>query len=111
MIEKSLTIEDCLELVAGISQLKYHNDPDLSTLQNFTALTQRQYNLVKKLLIEYYEPQFKAHEIELKDCLGKLRTPLRKINDEHWIKLLDYKEMKMLVIRFPFNKKVIKYIE
>ena len=131
MIEKSLTIEDCLELVAGISQLKYHNDPDLSKLQNFklhednhkimfsiakqvmkgTALTQRQYNLVKKLLIEYYEPQFKAHEIELKDCLGKLRTPLRKINDEHWIKLLDYKEMKMLVIRFPFNKKVIKYIE
>ena len=78
MIEKSLTIEDCLELVAGISQLKYHNDPDLSKLQNFklhednhkimfsiakqvmkgTALTQRQYNLVKKLLIEYYESLF-----------------------------------------------------
>ena len=35
MFETSLTIEDWLELVAGISQLKYHNDPDLSKLQNF----------------------------------------------------------------------------
>ena len=131
MIEKSLTIEDCLELVAGISNLKYHDNPALSKLQNFklhednhkimfsiakqvmkgTALTQRQYDLVKKLLVEYYKPQFEAHEIDLEECLDKLRTPLRKINDEHWIKLLDYKEMKMLVIRFPFNKKVIKYIE
>ena len=131
MIQRSLTIEDCLELVAGISNYKFHNDPSYSKLQNFklhednhkimfsiakqvmkgTALTQRQYDLVKKLLIEYYKPQFNKHDIVLEDCVDKLRIPLRKINDEHWIKLLDYKKMKMLVIRFPFNKKVIKYIE
>ena len=119
----ALTIEDCLELVAGISQLKFHENPDLNKLQNFklhednhkimfsiakqvfkgTALTERQYTLVQKLLVEYYTKQFTAHEIDLKDCLKRLRHPLRKINDEHWIKLREYKTMQMLVIRFPFN--------
>ena len=137
MIQRSLTIEDCLELVAGISNYKFHNDPSYSKLQNFklhednhkimfsiakqvmkgTALTQRQYDLVKKLLVEYYIPQFDKHEIDLKECIGKLRKPLRKINSDHWIKLLDWRggigaeKVQMLVIRFPFNKKVIKYIE
>ena len=70
--KESLTVEDCLELVAGISQLKFHDDPTLSKLQNFklhednhkimfsiakqvfkgTALTQRQYTLVQKLLVD-----------------------------------------------------------
>jgi hypothetical protein len=129
--KESLTVEDCLELVAGISQLKFHDDPALSKLQNFklhednhkimfsiakqvfrgTALTQRQYTLVQKLLVDYYTPQFDAHEIDLQACIKRLRDPLRKINEEHWIKLLDYKDMKMLVIRFPFNKKVLKHIE
>jgi hypothetical protein len=127
----ALTIEDCLELVAGISQLKFHDNPALNKLQNFelhtdnhkimfsiakqvfkgTALTERQYTLVQKLLVEYYTKQFEAHEIDIKDCIERLRHPLRKINEEHWIKLLDYKGMKMLVIRFPFNKKVLKHIE
>ena len=129
--KESLTVEDCLELVAGISQLKFHDDPTLSKLQNFklhednhkimfsiakqvfrgTELTQRQYTLVQKLLVDYYIDQFDKHEIDLKSCIGRLRNPLRKINEEHWIKLLDYKDMKMLVIRFPFNKKVLKHIE
>ena len=137
MIQKSLTIEDCLELVAGISNLKYDADPSIAKLQNFelhednhkimfsiakqvmkgTALTERQYELVKKLLVDYYTDQFKAHEIELDECIEKLRNPLRKINTEHWIRLLDWQggpgaeKVQMLVIRFPFNKKVIKYIE
>lgn len=137
MIQKSLTIEDCLELVAGISNLKFHEDRLYSKLQNFnlhednhkimfsiakqvmkgTALTKRQYDLVAKLLLEYYQPQFDIHDINLKDCIGNLRTPLRKINTDHWIKVLDWKggvgadTQRMLCIRFPFNKKVIKYIE
>jgi hypothetical protein len=137
MIEKSLTIEDCLELVAGISNLKFHTDPSLSKLRDFTlhednhkimfsiakqvfkgtALTQRQYELVKTLLVEYYTDQFAAHEINLNDCIDKLRNPLRKINTEHWIRRMDWQggpgaeKRQMLVIRFPFNKKVIKYIE
>ena len=137
MIQKSLTIEDCLELVAGISNLKFHEDRLYSKLQNLnlhednhkimfsiakqvmkgTALTKRQYDLVAKLLLEYYQPQFDIHDINLKDCIGNLRTPLRKINTDHWIKVLDWKggvgadTQRMLCIRFPFNKKVIKYIE
>ena len=137
MIQRSLTIEDCLELVAGISNYKFHNDPSYSKLQNFklhadnhkimfsiakqvmkgTALTKKQYNLVSKLLLEYYKPQFDEHDINLKKCIGNLRIPLRKINSDHWIKLLEWKggigaeKRPMLCIRFPFNKKVIKYIE
>ena len=127
----NLTVEDCLELVAGISQLKFSEDPTLNKLQDFnlhednhkimfsiakqvfkgTALTKRQYELVQKLLVEYYIDQFIHHEINLKEAIKKLRNPLRQINENHWIKLQDYKSMQMLVIRFPFNKKVIKYIE
>ena len=63
----NLTVEDCLELVAGISQLKFSEDPTLNKLQDFnlhednhkimfsiakqvfkgTALTKRQYDLVQ----------------------------------------------------------------
>ena len=66
-----LFIEDCLELVAGISNLKFSSDLNYAKLQNFelhadnhkimfsiakqvmkgTALTQRQYDLVSKLLL------------------------------------------------------------
>jgi|TARA_B100001996_G_scaffold334760_1_gene285062 hypothetical protein len=129
--KKALNTEDCLELAAGISELKYSPDPELSKLQNFhlhednanimfsiakqvfrgTALTAKQYSLVKKLLTEYYVDQFSAHEIDLHEAVEKLRFPLREIDSSHWIKFVEYKGEKMIAIRFPFNKKVIKYIE
>tara|TARA_Y100000287_G_scaffold180332_1_gene175094 strand:+ start:6443 stop:7729 length:1287 start_codon:yes stop_codon:yes gene_type:complete len=129
--KKALNTEDCLEIVAGISELKYSGDEELSKIQNFTlhednanimfsiakqvfrgtALTAKQYSLVKKLLVEYYTDQFDAHEIDLKVAVEKLRFPLRKIDGSHWIKFVEYKGEKMIAIRFPFNKKVIKHLE
>ena len=93
-----LTVEDCLELVAGISNFKFSRNKELADLHSFTlhednhkimfsiakqcfrgtALTPKQHELVKKLLVEYYTPQFTKHNIELKNHLDKLRTPLRK---------------------------------
>ena len=130
-----LTVEDCLELVAGISNFKFSRNKELADLHSFTlhednhkimfsiakqcfrgtALTPKQHELVKKLLVEYYTPQFTNHNIELKNHLDKLRTPLRKLDSSHWVKIqqIGYKgvEENMLVIRFPFNKKVIARLE
>lgn len=129
--KKALNTEDCLEIVAGISELKYSSDPELSTIQNFklhednanimfsiakqvfrgTALTAKQYSLVKKLLVEYYVDQFTAHDIDLHEAVEKLRSPLRKIDSSHWIKFQEVKGETMIAIRFPFNKKVIRHVE
>ncbi len=134
--KKALNTEDCLEIAAGISDLKHHADPELQKVQNFslhqdnanimfsiakqvfrgTALTFKQYQLVKKLLLEYYVDQFTDHGIDLKEAVEKLRQPLRKIDSSHWIKFTTVKDRygqdnNTVAIRFPFNKKVIKYIE
>ena len=134
--KKALNTEDCLEIAAGISDLKYHQDPDINVVQGFklhkdnanimfsiakqvfrgVALTDKQYVLAKKLLLEYYQDQFEAHGIDLKEAVEKLRSPLRKIDSSHWIKRVKRKdrynfEHDTVAIRFPFNKKVIKYIE
>ena len=91
--KKALNTEDCLEIVAGISELKYSSVKELSKIQNFTlhednanimfsiakqvfrgtALTAKQYALVKKLLVEYYTDQFDAHEIDLKEAVEKAK--------------------------------------
>ena len=84
--------------------------------ESVTALTFKQYQLVKKLLLEYYVDQFTDHGIDLKEAVEKLRQPLRKIDSSHWIKFTTVKDRygqdnNTVAIRFPFNKKVIKYIE
>ena len=33
--KKALNTEDCLEIAAGISDLKYHQDPDINVVQGF----------------------------------------------------------------------------
>ena len=87
-----LTIEDCLELVAGISNFKFSSNQVLKDLHSFTlhednhkimfsiakqvmrgtALTDKQHELVKKLLVEYYALQFNQHNIDIKNHLDKL---------------------------------------
>lgn len=133
---KDLTCEDILELVAGISQLRWSDSSQFQNLHSFTlhpdnhrlmfsiakqvfrgvALTEKQHKLVRTLLVEYYQDQFTKHSINLKDHIDQLRFEYRKINSDHWIKIQKVKhpksrqEEQMLVIRFPFNKKVIDRI-
>ena len=130
-----LTIEDCLELVAGISNFKFSSNQVLKDLHSFTlhednhkimfsiakqvmrgtALTDKQHELVKKLLVEYYALQFNQHNIDIKNHLDKLRQPLRKLDSSHWVRIQEVTHRniteQMLVIRFPFNKKVINRLE
>lgn len=131
--KSSLNTEDCLELAAGISELKWSGVDEFKDLHSFTlhpdnanimfsiakqvyrgtALTAKQYELSKKLLLEYYVDQFETHQINLKEAVEKLRFPLREINRDHWVKILKPKfdSAENIAIRFPFNKKVIKHIE
>lgn len=133
----AITCEDCLELVAGVSQLKYTGIPEFQDLHSFklhpdnhrimfsiakqvfrgVALTSKQHKLVKHLLLEYYQEQFDIHDIDLRNHVDQLRNPHREIDSSHWIKIQTSKhpkkreEEEMLVIRFPFNKKVIDRID
>ena len=130
-----LTVEDCVELVASISNFKFSTNPELHDLHSFTlhednhrimfsiakqvfrgtALTHKQHELVKKLLVEYYAEQFAKHNIAIKDHLDNLRLPIRKLDSSHWVELeevsRDGNTETMIVIRFPFNKKVISRLE
>jgi len=109
-------IEDCLEVMAGL-RLPDHkfkiNPPDIMLLQSLarqtfkgTALTDRQYNLLKEKL-EAHEDQFKEFGINLST---NLRMPLRSIDRSKWIKLVTVDQDLLLEVRFVFNKKYIEKI-
>ena len=105
-------IEDCLEtLVYSPEFVLEKSDINILTsiarqLKKKTALTDRQYSLVRTKLIEY-KKQFTQNSIDLSMYLDELRMPLREIDRSHWL----IKEDNLLKIRFPFSKKIIDRIE
>ena len=105
-------IEDCLEtLVYSPEFVLEKSDINILTsiarqLKKKTALTDRQYSLVRTKLIEYTN-QFTQNSIDLSMYLNELRMPLREIDRSHWL----IKEDDLLKIRFPFSKKIIDRIE
>ena len=70
------------------------------------AMTDRQYGLVLEKL-ENYRDQFKSHDIDIDEYKDKLLYPLREIDRSHTLKL----DKGRLIMRFPFNKKIIDRIE
>lgn len=118
-------IEDCLEALAGFkTNIKIVVEPVDSTIlfsiarQVFRgkALTDRQLEVCQAKLVNY-EPQFIDQGISnLKDCIIKLRQPLREIDRSKYVKLENIKDDQgvskaYVAIRFPFNKKTILDIE
>ena len=123
------TIEDCLEVLAGLQKhnLEFKIESSDATImysiarQVFkgTALTDRQYNLMKEKL-QNYKPQFEQQDIIGFDrAVDKLRQPLRKIDRSKYIKIVDYPDDivyegsdkdKFIKIRFPFKKSDIQLI-
>lgn len=120
--------EDLLALLTGISIPKpifakeldhgyvMHNE-DVKILKSIakqlskgTAMTDRQYNLVKRK-IETYREQFANNGIDIDLCMHELMHPLREIDRSHWIKILTYNDEDMLAIRFPFSKKIISRLD
>lgn len=128
------SIEDCLEVLTGLQKhnLEFTIDPSDVTIMNSiarqvfkgTALTDRQYNLMKEKLQKYKE-QFESQDvIEFDRAIDRLRNPLREIDRSKYIKIVDtsevyknspyesYKEKwKWLKVRFPFSKKDILGIQ
>lgn len=123
------TIEDLLEILAGLQgQSKVQIEPSDANImysiarQIFkgTALTDRQFALVKEKL-QTYKNQFTALEYNFDLAIETLRMPLRHIDRSKYIKIVSHSEMvgldnvyesykekwKWIKIRFPFSKKLI----
>ena len=98
---RSITIEECLELMAGLSAKAI--DPAFIVLDRDkkiifdiakkvykgSALTDRQLEAVKKILITRYKSQFKMRGIDLENSVNTLRQPLRHLDRSEYIRLED----------------------
>lgn len=106
------TIECCLEtLVYEPAFVIDKADVTILTsiarqLRKGTALTDRQYALVKTKMLEY-KAQFEKQDIDVERYVNELRLPLRTIDRSHWLRKIN----DTLQIRFPFSKKIIDRIE
>ena len=115
---ENVTVEDCLELLAGFQDIEHKftiDSTDVSLIRSLatqvlkgTALTDRQLSLsVEKLKV--YESQFGSVDISISSAIdGFTRMPLRSIDRSKYIKLItDQQERNLIEVRFPFNKKTI----
>jgi len=109
------TIEDCLELAAGLQVgPKISLDKsDITIMHSIarqvfrgTALTDRQFALMQQKLATYSD-QFKNIDCDFDFAITQTRQPLRDIDRSKYIKLID-NEIK---VRFPFRKTEIIDIE
>lgn len=126
MIDNVDTIEDCLELLAGLKQgaTMQINSSDATIMHSIarqvfkgTALTDRQF-LVMQEKLQSYKNQFTALGYDFDNTITRLRQPLRSIDRTKYIKIVTTAEMvgpdgiyeeykqnwQWLKIRFPFNK-------
>ena len=90
-----------------------------------SALTDRQYQLVKLKMETYREQISNMITVDLDQCLAKSRLPLREINRSKTISFIMHCELvgpgvpyesrkdswKWIKIQFPFNKKQINEVE
>ena len=128
-----ITIEACLELMAGLSETKITKpfivlDRDKKILIDIAkkvfkgyALTDRQYEVVKRILVSRYSSQFKQRNIDIQNSANQLRQPLRVLDRTKYIRIEDgndyldpiwagYTPKKVVVVRFPFNMILSKLI-
>jgi len=130
---RSITIEECLELMAGLSTHAINPafivlDRDKQIIFDIakkvfkgSALTDRQLDAVKKILITRYKSQFKMRGIDLENSVNNLRQPIRYLDRSEYIRLEEgskyvepywagYVPNKVIVIRFPFNMTYTKIL-
>jgi len=128
-LENVSTCEDCLQLLTGVeiprmTARSYHdygmtlaqNDATIlisiaKQLSKKIALTDRQYELVKKKLVEEYKDQFSKLDVDVEKAVSELKWPLREVDRSHWLKIMTYNDEDILGIRFPFNNKIIARVE
>lgn len=123
---RSITIEECLELMAGLSTTPVNPafivlDRDKQIIVDIakkvfkgSALTDRQLDAVKKILITRYKSQFKMRGIDLENSVNTLRQPIRYLDRSEYIRLEEgskyvepywagFVPNKVIIVRFPFN--------
>lgn len=119
-------VEDCIEILAGISQHKFKfkiNDSDSAIINSIArqvykgvALTDKQYSLLKTKL-PIYKDQFENFNIDLISAIDKLRLALRSVDRTKTIEIAQNPKFTALQnsscikIRFPFSKNLIVKID
>lgn len=122
-----MNVEDYLEILAGINtvfpaKLESKDKRLIVSLGRQTykgmPLTDRQYNLAVKKIIEYKKQFFENYFFDIEKNLKKLRMPLRSIDRTKKVFIVERQKSffsvdkeKYIAIKFSFNKKMIKYIE
>lgn len=120
------SIEDCLEMLVGHTNapgctwrdkpfsLAPENRKVLFSIgtQVFRgkALTEKQHELVKKLLLEWYAEQFDNVGITISRHVDILRSAYRIVDKSHWVKKTVDMDTTYISIRFPFNTQAIDHI-
>lgn len=120
------TIEDCLEMLVGhtiVPGLNWRDKPFTLFPENRKvlysigtqvfrgkALTEKQHQLVKKLLVEWYAEQFADVKINITNHVDLLRSAYRVVDKSHWVKKTVIDDNTFISIRFPFNNTAIEYI-
>ena len=119
MNKNLLTIEDCLEIIAGLTlNYKIDVDKDDRTIvysiarQVFkgNALTDRQQALMQVKLLAYKQQFTDLGFTNFEESLQNLRMPLRQIDRRKYVKIVDEADAdnaknykgKWIKIRFPF---------
>ena len=110
------TVEDYLNFLIE-NNLSIHSS-DVNLLQSLYRQIQRGIGFTDRQLaltvskIEMYKDQFnQADFIFCDEELKNVKLPLRKIDRSKTIKFVEENDEIFLAIRFPFSKKMIKYID
>ena len=115
MIELN-SIEDCLEVLVGLQEHSYNftvDSNDIGIMRSIarqvftgTALTDRQFDLMQKKLVDY-KSQFTSYQLDIDKAIVQSRQPLREIDRSKTVELVD----NYIKVRFPFNRKLAAKIQ
>ena len=126
-------IEQCLEIMAGLqsgpvvkSFVILERDKKIlvdiaKKVYKGSALTDKQYEVVKRILVNRYASQFKLRDIDIQNSANILRKPIRHLDRTKYIRIEDggdyqdgvwggFTPLKIIVIRFPFNLMLSKLV-
>lgn len=118
---KIITIEECIEVLSGThSSIAFNGDINYSDKKimyslarqtvSGTPYTDRQYELAK-LKVTSYKKLLEEIEIDVDSSIDILRMPLRQIDRDRWVRVVEIKEQLYVAVRFTFNKKLISAME
>ena len=123
------TVEDCIEILAGMQERNGDFNIERSDFNLITSLarqtfrgigfTDRQHELAKQK-VEYYREQYEANGYAIDIALEETRLEIRKIDRSRWIRLVDHQgpdrvyesdKAPFIAVRFIFQKKLISSID